>query len=181
MTGKRALDLLASATALAAFAPVPLTAAAAIRAEDGGPVLFRQVRVGRGGAPFTVLKLRTMQDGRVTRVGCSLRGTGLDELPQFVNVLKGEMSVVGPRPLLQEELRRLGWEGDALRASVAPGITGPAQLRAGAGAAATLARDHAYAQAPSLGQDLRLIALSFGVNLFGKARVRAWMEGREGP
>ena len=84
--------------------------AGAILLEDGRPILFRQERVGRARRPFHVLKFRSMRGDRVTRVGKLLRATGLDELPQFLNILRGEMSAVGPRPLTASDIRRLGWD-----------------------------------------------------------------------
>ncbi|MGH9055098.1 MAG: sugar transferase, partial [Acidimicrobiales bacterium] len=139
---------------LAASAPLILLAAAAIKVHDGGPVLFRQERVGRDGAPFGLLKLRTMvpnaasllpqlavvnerngplfkmqRDPRVTPVGRVLRVTSLDELPQLLNVLAGSMSLVGPRPALAEEVARFDDEL-AGRHSVRPGITGLWQIEA---------------------------------------------------
>ena len=83
--------------------------AAAILLLDGRPVLFRQTRLGRGRRPFTILKFRSMRDGEVTALGRVLRSTGLDELPQLVNVLDGELSAVGPRPLTEADVQRLGW------------------------------------------------------------------------
>ena len=170
--GKRALDCVAALVALSGFAPVLALAALAIRWEDGGPVIFRQRRVGVGGEDFEVWKLRTMRDHRVTRVGRWLRATGVDELPQFVQVLRGQMSVVGPRPLLRDELERLGWANDALRLSSRPGITGMAQVY-GDGDGVSLELDLRYVQTASLRTDLALIGISFGMNLVGKGRMRA--------
>src|SRR5476649_1328362 len=99
---RRLFDLLGALGGLVFFAPVLALAATAILADDGRPILFRQPRLGRGRRLFTILKLRSMRDGRVTRVGRLLRATGLDELPQFVNILRGDMSAVGPRPLTEE-------------------------------------------------------------------------------
>src|SRR5262249_4772551 len=127
---KRALDVLAASAAFALFAPAAAVVALAIGWDDGGPPLFLQGRVGRGREPFTIVKFRSMRDQQVTRVGRWLRRTGVDEWPQFLNVCRGEMSVVGPRPLTSEDLRRLGW-ADARtdwRFAVRPGITGLSQL-----------------------------------------------------
>lgn len=114
---------------------IPLAAiAVAIRVSMGPPVLFRQVRPGLDAQPFTLIKFRTMRDGpgddaeRITRLGRFLRSTSLDELPELWNVLRGEMSLVGPRPLLMEYLDKYT-ERQALRHSVRPGITGLAQVR----------------------------------------------------
>src|ERR1700752_4085243 len=107
--GKRILDLIAAATAGAALAPLTTLIALAIWLEDGESPLFLQTRIGHQRRPFTVFKFRTMRDQRVTHVGRWLRQTGLDELPQFINVCRGDMSVIGPRPLTAEDVRRLGW------------------------------------------------------------------------
>jgi lipopolysaccharide/colanic/teichoic acid biosynthesis glycosyltransferase len=112
------------------FAPVMAATALAILLEDGRPVLFRQQRLGRRRRPFTILKFRSMREGRVTRVGRILRATSLDELPQFVNILRGELSAVGPRPLTSADTERFGWIDAAhdFRWSVPPGLTGLAQI-----------------------------------------------------
>lgn len=134
---RRTIDVIVATTALLCAAPVLALAAIAIRLEDGGPVFFRQQRVGRYGRLFTMVKLRTMSttacvdaykpvggtDARVTRVGRILRRTSVDELPQFINVLRGEMSVVGPRPEMPFIVRSYqSWQH--LRLLAPPGITG---------------------------------------------------------
>jgi exopolysaccharide biosynthesis polyprenyl glycosylphosphotransferase len=148
---KRAFDVAGSALGLFALAPVFAGLAVIIRLGSPGPILFRQPRIGRDGEPFEMLKFRTMVDGademkaelaeavaagelfklpedpRVTNVGRILRRAGLDELPQLVNVLRGEMSLVGPRPLIAEEDQRIqGWDRDRLR--LTPGMTGQWQI-----------------------------------------------------
>jgi lipopolysaccharide/colanic/teichoic acid biosynthesis glycosyltransferase len=154
--------------------------ALAIAIGDGGPVLFGQERVGYRRRPFRILKFRSMRDGRVSAVGRLLRASGLDELPQFVNILRGDMSAVGPRPLTPDDVARLGWSGAAydFRWGCRPGLTGLAQLlgaRADADAL-TFDRVHADAWRPLL--DCQLIAWSFAVNAFGKERVRDRLRGR---
>ncbi len=155
LAAKRAIDLTAGGLALVAALPILVLAAAAIGLESGRPLLFRQERTGRYGAAFTMFKLRTMvqdaperlaelraknerQDGplfkleadpRVTRVGRILRATSIDELPQLLNVLRGEMSLVGPRPALPEEVAGFDQEMRP-RLGVRPGITGLWQLEA---------------------------------------------------
>ncbi len=138
-TLKRLMDLVGSGVGLTLLGPGMLAIGAAIRATMGKPVLFRQKRPGRYGVPFELLKFRTMrharpgEDGpefdadRTTRLGRFLRAASLDELPTFINVLKGEMSLVGPRPLLMEYLDRYTPE-QARRHDVRPGITGWAQI-----------------------------------------------------
>jgi undecaprenyl phosphate N,N'-diacetylbacillosamine 1-phosphate transferase len=138
---KRGFDVLFSLTLLVVLAPVLLLAALAVRLSSPGPILFRQKRLGRNGVPFTCYKFRTMylnspdlrnpdgstynaaDDARVTPVGRFLRRSSLDELPQLINVLKGEMSVVGPRPDIVEALS-LYRPGDEKRLEVKPGLTG---------------------------------------------------------
>ena len=150
---KRIFDLVVGSFALVALSPVMLVMALAIKLDSPGPVLFRQTRIGRGGRPFQILKLRSMVDGadamkqellnqneagdglfkmasdpRITRVGRHIRATHLDELPQLINVLRGEMSLVGPRPLVVEEDARVKGR-DRHRVNLVPGITGPWQVK----------------------------------------------------
>lgn len=180
---KRSTDIVLALFALLGFAPLMLLIALAIVIEDGRPVLFRQERMGRGRLPFRLYKFRTLKAGKVLKVGHWLRQTGLDEVPQFLNVLLGEMSIVGPRPLTREDIERLGWQGEAqaLRWSVRPGITGTAQLFGrGRGKRVNGWLDRRYIRTRSLALDLQLIALSFAVNLFGKRRVLRWWRTADG-
>jgi len=139
---KRIADVAASAVALVVLSPVFAVVALAVRLALGSPVIFRQQRPGKDGRIFTLYKFRTMRDAapgstgvetvasdaaRLTPFGRRLRATSLDELPGLVNVLKGDMSVVGPRPLLPEYLDRYN-EEQARRHEVRPGITGWAQV-----------------------------------------------------
>ena len=137
---KRALDLVVSLAALVVLSPVLAAVAFAVRLTMGRPVLFRQVRPGRHGDLFVIYKFRTMlppsrpgaelddTDDRLTRLGQFLRGTSLDELPELFNVVRGDMSLVGPRPLLPQYLP-LYTPAQARRHLVRPGITGLAQVR----------------------------------------------------
>ena len=136
---KRAFDVVVSAALLILTAPVTAAVAVLVRLRLGRPVLFRQVRPGLGGAPFELVKFRTMREAfdqrgealpdaqRLTRLGAFLRRTSLDELPELVNVLRGDMSLVGPRPLLMEYLAHYTPE-QARRHEVRPGVTGLAQV-----------------------------------------------------
>ena len=173
-TRQRVFDLVGAVCGLVVFFPVMTAVAIAVWCEDRGPVLFRQWRLGRGRHPFAILKFRSMRDGSVTRVGRLLRATGLDEIPQLVNVLRGEMSAVGPRPLTLDDVQRFGWTtADCdFRWRSRPGLTGLAQLLGARPASAALEMDRAYLDRRSLLLDCQLIALSFAVNVFGKKRVR---------
>jgi lipopolysaccharide/colanic/teichoic acid biosynthesis glycosyltransferase len=140
--GKRALDLAIALPAAVIFAPFVAGFAAAVRLETPGPIFFRQERIGRGGRPFRILKLRTLHDEppnapadylisagdrRITRVGAFLRRWSLDELPQLWNIIRGDMSVVGPRPTLGYQVEQYTPE-QRRRLEVLPGVTGWAQV-----------------------------------------------------
>ena len=136
---KRLLDIIGALFGLTVFLPVLLAVGVLVRRRLGSPVLFKQIRPGRDGKPFQMLKFRSMRDDtdatgqplsdaeRLTSFGKKLRSTSLDELPGFWNVLKGEMSLVGPRPLLMEYLPLYSPQ-QARRMDVRPGITGWAQI-----------------------------------------------------
>jgi lipopolysaccharide/colanic/teichoic acid biosynthesis glycosyltransferase len=174
MRAKRIFDVAGAIGGLLFFAAPMAVVAAAILLADGRPVLFRQTRVGRGRRRFTILKFRSMRDGQVTAVGRLLRTTGLDELPQLVNVLRGDISAVGPRPLTASDIDRLGWTDPAcdFRWDVPPGLTGLAQVAGARSARHALRLDRSYIARQSAWLDTRLIAWSFAINLLGKARVR---------
>jgi lipopolysaccharide/colanic/teichoic acid biosynthesis glycosyltransferase len=170
---KRALDVAAAATGLVLTAPVMAGVAIAVRATMGSPVVFAQTRPGRRGEPFTIYKFRTMSDAtdargkplpdaeRLTPLGRMLRSTSLDELPQLVNVLRGELSLVGPRPLLMRYMNRYSRE-QARRHDVIPGITGWAQVN-GRNAIAwgdKLRLDVWYVDHWSLLLDVRILAMT---------------------
>ena len=181
---KRALDLVFSSVLLMFFALPMLLIGIAIRIGSRGPAIFRQVRVGRDGVPFVCLKFRTMYQnaphdkpsaemrdgGYVTAVGRFLRRSSLDELPQLLNVLRGEMSLVGPRPLIpcEEEVHRLRRRSGADR--LRPGITGLSQIR---GRDFLPNREKArldacYARTLHFGGDLRILAQTLASAFSGK-------------
>jgi lipopolysaccharide/colanic/teichoic acid biosynthesis glycosyltransferase len=174
LTAKRLFDLVGATAGLVAFSPAMAVIAIAIIVEDGWPVLFRQGRLGRKRRPFTILKFRSMRDGRITRVGRMLRATGLDELPQFINILRGDMSALGPRPLTESDVMRLGWTARRhdFRWRVLPGLTGLAQVTEAGSGRQSLSLDRCYVARSSLLLDMRLVAVSFAINAFGKRRVR---------
>jgi len=170
---KRLFDILVSITLLVLLAPVFLVVAVAIRLAGPGPVIFRQRRPGRHGKPFTLVKYRTMTDARdaegrllpdaqrLTRLGRFLRSSSLDELPELWNVLRGEMSLVGPRPLLMQYLERYTPE-QARRHEVKPGMAGWAQVN-GRNALTWEDRfrlDVYYVDHWSLAFDLRILGLT---------------------
>jgi lipopolysaccharide/colanic/teichoic acid biosynthesis glycosyltransferase len=180
---KRAIDIFGASQGLVLFSPLFVAIAVAIKLDSAGPVLFSQQRCGRGGWPFRMLKFRTMvvnaerlqkhlagnkdvdgpvfkvfKDPRVTRVGRLLRKLSLDELPQLWNVLAGDMSLVGPRPLVMGEMRfSPSWRD--LRLSIKPGITGPWQIggRNHASFHDWILKDVSYVRTHSVWQDLMIL------------------------
>jgi undecaprenyl phosphate N,N'-diacetylbacillosamine 1-phosphate transferase len=176
--GKRVLDVTLAVAACIVFAPVIVVIMLAIWLEDRGSPFFAQMRAGSRRQTFRILKFRTMRDGVVTRVGRWLRRTGLDELPQFLNVCRGEMSIVGPRPLTLEDITRLDWSSahHDWRFAMKPGITGIAQLAGGRNAQHSARLDRLYLRRQCAALDLRMIALSFIINIVGKTAVRRWIK-----
>ena len=191
----RALDVLVAALGLALAAPVLLAAAVAIRLDTRGPVFYRHERVGMGGVPFELWKLRTMvvgaermgaglyiedQDSRITRVGRLLRRFSLDELPNLFNVLAGDMSIVGPRPTVQVQVDRYT-PRQHRRLEVRPGITGWAQVngRAALSWPERIELDVWYVEHRSLALDLRILArtaklLASGQGLYSSDLEQGW-------
>ena len=191
----RALDIAVAAVVLAITSPLLAIAALAIRLESPGPVLYRQRRVGRGGEPFELWKLRTMVpkaetmgagvyvlegDPRITRVGRLLRRFSLDELPNLVNVLNGDMAVVGPRPTVQEQVDRYT-ERQRRRLEVKPGITGWAQVngRTSLPWPERIELDVWYVEHRSLWLDVKILAktarmLATGHGLYSEDLKQGW-------
>jgi lipopolysaccharide/colanic/teichoic acid biosynthesis glycosyltransferase len=193
---KRALDIVAAGTLLALSAPVVAVAAVAVRLESPGHPIYRQRRVGLHGHAFEVYKLRTMVSGaehiglglavdegdtRITRVGALLRRFSIDELPNLINVLRGEMSLVGPRPTIQVQVDRYT-DRQRRRLDVKPGLTGWAQVngRASLPWAARIELDLDYIEAASLRLDLRIIALSARMAITGHGLYRGETGGWRG-
>lgn len=173
---KRIFDIVATLIALICLMPIMLGVALTIYAQDRGTVIFRQRRVGLNGREFTILKFRSMvlnaeklggqstanSDPRITRIGRFIRMTSLDELPQLINVLKGEMSIVGPRPDVPAHRKLYSEKVWALRHSVQPGITGLAQatVRSLGTMEETNNLDLFYVQHGSLWLDLKIILMT---------------------
>ncbi len=181
MDRQRALDLALLLPALPVYGPVVFAMVGLAWWRQGRPIFFRQTRLGRKGRPFQVIKLRTMScepeasARRVTPLGRWLRKRGLDELPQFFSVLRGDMSLVGPRPLTRADHERLvaAHPPFAARLAARPGITGLAQVCQLGSVRGTSQLDALYIQRRSAALDLRILASTVGVNLLGKAAGRA--------
>jgi lipopolysaccharide/colanic/teichoic acid biosynthesis glycosyltransferase len=193
---KRAMDVTLASLGLLLGGPVLVAAMAAIRVESPGHPIYRQRRVGRDGRPFDLYKLRTMVhgaehlgagmavnegDSRITRVGAFLRRTSLDELPNLVNVLRGEMSIVGPRPTIPVQVEQYT-ERQRGRLAVKPGITGWAQVngRASLPWADRIELDLWYVEHRSLRLDLRILARTAAILVRGqglyKGETGGWQE-----
>jgi lipopolysaccharide/colanic/teichoic acid biosynthesis glycosyltransferase len=193
---RRAVDIVVSSLALALGAPVLALATLAIRLQSRGPVIYRQRRIGLQGRPFDVLKLRTMVDGaermgaglavniddsRITRVGALLRRTSLDEVPNLVNVLRGEMSLIGPRPTLPVQVEQYT-ERQRGRLAIKPGITGWAQVngRASLPWSERIELDLYYIEHRSIALDLRIVRRTFAMVLGGSGLYKGRAGGWEG-
>jgi lipopolysaccharide/colanic/teichoic acid biosynthesis glycosyltransferase len=194
---RRGVDIVVAASALALTAPLLALAALAIRFETRGPAIYRQRRVGRDGAQFDVLKLRTMVSGaehlgaglavdagdaRITRVGAFLRRTSLDELPNLWNVLRGEMSLIGPRPTVPAQVA-LYTERQRGRLAVRPGLTGWAQVngRAALPWSERIELDLYYIEHRSTALDARILARTARVLLGGGGVYRGGTGGWDAP
>lgn len=192
---KRALDVIGASIALVLLAPLMLLIALAIKIDSPGPVLFRQIRIGKGGKPFWFFKFRSMvrnaeqmkreltarneakggpvfkmrNDPRITRVGRFLRRYSLDELPQLIHVLHGEMSLVGPRPPLPSEVASYG-EWELRRLSVTPGLTCLWQIsgRSDIGFREWVELDHIYIDTMSFWTDLKILLFTVPAVITGK-------------
>jgi lipopolysaccharide/colanic/teichoic acid biosynthesis glycosyltransferase len=198
MIAKRAFDVIVAGMGLMISAPLWVLIAVAIKLEDGGPIFFVQPRIGRRGVPFMAYKFRSMtpdagaapprqaieRDPRVTRVGAWLRPTAMDELPQLWNIFKGDMSFVGPRPLMPGEIEVRGNGRDVplsaiagydARHAVLPGLTGLAQIYAPRDVprATKFRFDRLYARRATFWLDVRLILISFWISARGRWEHRS--------
>jgi lipopolysaccharide/colanic/teichoic acid biosynthesis glycosyltransferase len=193
---RRAVDIVVSATGLLVTSPLLALSVLAVRAETRGPVIYRQRRSGLNGREFDVLKLRTMvqgaehigaglaideNDARITRVGAFLRRTSLDELPNLVNVLRGEMSLIGPRPTLPVQVEQYT-ERQRGRLAIKPGITGWAQVngRASLPWAERIELDLFYIEHRSPALDAQILWRTFAIVLGGSGVYKGPAGGWEG-
>jgi len=193
---RRLLDIVAGACALVLAAPVMLVAMVAIRLESRGHPIYKQQRIGRNGRPFAMFKLRTMVDGaehigaglainendsRVTRVGAFLRRTSLDELPNLVNVLRGDMSFIGPRPTIPVQVAQYTPRQRG-RLAIRPGITGWAQVngRAALPWSERIDLDLYYIEHRSLALDLRILGRTLAIVFGGAGLYKGQTGGWEG-
>jgi len=181
---KRLLDILISLPSIILLSPVLVFIILAIKLTDKGPAVFKQQRAGKNAKPFTFYKFRTMKtdadpfgpspksanDPRLTKIGKFLRESSLDELPQLLNILKGDMSIVGPRPLYLEQIEEWN-EREKKRLLVKPGLTGLAQIsgRAELTKEEKLELDVQYVEAASLLLDIKIILATFKQIFIGKA------------
>lgn len=202
-TVKRLMDVMVSVAGLIVLSPLMILLSVLIKLDSPGPALFMQQRAGRGEHPFRILKFRTMQhrapdtidqhqeqavtsvnDPRITRVGRLMRATSLDELPQLINILKGDMSIVGPRPVLMEQTEVVP-PGYKIRFSVRPGLTGLAQVRGrrSIGWLEQMAHDAEYVGNQSLALDIKIVlltvkAVALGNDIYGEAGLN-WRAYRD--
>lgn len=178
---KRTFDILFSIIGLLVFA-IPLAVLyILIKTREHHPFLFRQTRLGKKKRPFEMLKIQTMVDGQVTPIGRIIRSTGLDEVPQFINVLRGQMSIVGPRALTDSVVMAMKWDDayHARRWAVRPGITGFAQLYAKEQSNASFFLDCKYIECSNVCLDFCLLCITFLINIFGKNRIIKLLFNRE--
>lgn len=173
-TVKPLIDRCAACASLVLLAPLLLIIGVLVICDSRGPALFTQQRLGKHQQRFTIVKFRTMTGGNVTAFGGWLRQTGLDELPQLWNIVRGDMSWIGPRPLTESDVHRLGWQRPYYRQRwlVKPGITGLAQLYGGIGRKVTWLCDQTYVRNISLRTDLEILVASILICATGKRFVR---------
>ncbi len=171
---KRIFDILFSIVAFIVFLVPVIAIILAIVLFERHPIIFYQERIGLDKKPFKILKFQTLVENIPTKTGKFLRKTGLDELPQFINVFKGDMSIVGPRALTNFDIERLKWNSEyhKIRWNCKPGITGYAQIYGGQNKKSSWFWDTKYIKTHSLIKDFAVISISFLMNVFGKTRIR---------
>lgn len=166
-----------AAVLLLLFSPLIVIAILVLFLLNGAPVFFFQERIGKNHVPFTIVKLRTMVNGKITPFSAFLRATGIDEFPQIWNIIRGDMQFIGPRPLTQQDIDRLGWNTPAhdLRFSVKPGITGFGQFVSECDPDLTLTHDYRTLHRRFFPDSLLIIFLSIAVIFLGKSFVRKYL------
>ncbi|MGB1247444.1 MAG: sugar transferase [Chitinophagales bacterium] len=159
---------------LVLISPILLLASIMVLLFSGAPVFFVQERVGKGKQVFRVYKYRTMREDKITTIGKYLRKTGIDELPQLLNILTGDMAFIGPRPLTNFDIKRLNWDTDfhKKRWSVLPGIVGLAQISPFCHAKMSWFYDCYYQEHKNFFLDIKIIGAAFLVLIVGKARAK---------
>lgn len=171
---KRIFDIVFSIIALIVFLLPILIISVLLLFKEKHNIIFTQHRVGKDKEIFEIFKFQTLVNDKPTTTGKFLRKTGLDELPQFINVLKGDMSIVGPRALTLNDIERLKWNSEFhhIRWNHKPGITGVGQIYGGQHKKTSWFWDIYYIKNQNIVKDLLIIAISFFMNIFGKTKVR---------
>ena len=177
---KRFLEVISGFVFFIVVSPVLLLSMMFLVFLDRQNPFFIQSRVGKNKQPFSIIKLRTMKRGMPTLVGKVLRKTGIDELPQLMNIIAGQMSFVGPRPLTEEDIFRLGWNTDfySSRWSVRPGLVGLAQLSPVCNKKMSWFLDHTYIKQQCFALDFRIVSAAALIPVLGKPRVQNWIYRR---
>lgn len=178
---KAFLDLFFAIILLLVVSPFLLVVILLILILERDTPFFKQKRIGKGKREFTVYKLRSMQNGKITKFGRVIRATGLDELPQLFNIIKREMSFVGPRPLTESDILRLGWNNTYYkeRWSVLPGIVGLAQLAPVCHKKMSWFYDNLYLKKRSVWLDIKILLAATVIPFVGKAIVKKWIHGEK--
>lgn len=174
---KTFLDIILASVLFVLLLPLLIVVAILIIIFDFQSPLFTQERIGLGKLPFTIYKLQTMKGGKVTFLGKLLRATGIDELPQLLNIIFLEMSFVGPRPLTNNDVIRLGWDDEyhKLRWNVKPGIVGLAQLSPVCNKKMSWFYDSLYVKHHNLWLDTKIFFAAMFIPLLGKKKIQNWI------
>lgn len=179
MIGQRIFDIVFALIGTIIFSPIWAIMAVAIWFNDRGSILFKQERLGEDFKPFGIYKFRTMKEEKITKPGQWIRKTGLDESLQFINVLKGEMSLIGPRPITQADREKLNWNKPRhdWRWRAKPGITGFAQIYEPLANNKSLAKDRWDIRNSSYFKRAIWLFLTILMNVFGKQKIRTKLAG----
>jgi lipopolysaccharide/colanic/teichoic acid biosynthesis glycosyltransferase len=177
---KQLSDILLAFIFLVALSPILLLIVLIILLVEFKTPFFIQERIGQHKKEFRIIKFRTMLDGKITFLGKILRKTGIDELPQMINILKGDMSFVGPRPLTKADIERLDWDKEYYkeRWELKPGIVGLAQLSPICHKKMSWYLDKYYIKEHSFALDMKILTSSFLIPIVGKAQMKKWMHNR---